>query len=280
MLLEGISAQLGASGSAAQPAATSPGTWCFSIDVSSSMGSSHGWEPGAVSRLCFALASLACVVDAKVAPGDWVTVQAFDAEQATLKPWFRKPATCDKAVFVAELTGAVRACGLERYGTATCAATELALETLAAKANSLPQSGRQGRTASQGSAHSLVLLTDGYADDYRNEAFYRAADALRDPPFVAGGFKALLLHIADDGGSSRCLAKLAADEAGAPLEYVQVVKLQMGASLNLSPLPATAPGRGREAAGDRPERDWRSVRQFAGGVSAFAMSPMSSRPRG
>lgn len=44
---------------AAPPAAVaSPSTWCFSIDVSSSMGNSQDWQPGAVSRLCFALASL------------------------------------------------------------------------------------------------------------------------------------------------------------------------------------------------------------------------------
>lgn len=57
LLLAGISEQLGAGGPAAVPTA-SPSTWCFSIDVSSSMGSTRAWEPGAVSRLCFALASL------------------------------------------------------------------------------------------------------------------------------------------------------------------------------------------------------------------------------
>lgn len=55
------------------------------------MGSSRAWQPAAVSRLCFALATLACVVDSQVATGDWVMVAGFDAELAVLKPWFRKP---------------------------------------------------------------------------------------------------------------------------------------------------------------------------------------------
>ena len=309
---------------AAPPAAACPSTWCFSIDVSSSMGNSQDWQPGAVSRLCFALASLvrlglawagrakqtaglrlsstvgaqywvgcsppppslspslpqACVVDAKVAPGDWVTVQAFDAEQATLKPWFRKPGgwaarmrrateghllmdswqqlsgsgeggpTCsccavscpapcastqlpcidvqlappsflhpapaaafNKAAFLAELTGAVRACGLRCFGTRTYAAAKLAVETLAAKANSLavpqqvPAGGGSGAAAQQGSpahvgaapaelgaaTHSLVLLTDGWADDLLI-GYESAAELMLDPPFVSGGFKALLVR--------------------------------------------------------------------------------------
>ncbi|PRW57568.1 peptide methionine sulfoxide reductase [Chlorella sorokiniana] len=264
-LLEVISAQLDAAGSATAvlPAAAGPGTWCFSIDVSSSMGSSHSWQPGAVSRLCFALASLACVVDAKVAPGDWVTVQAFDAEQATLKPWFRKPALFDRAAFLAEVTGEVRACGLSRYGTATCTAVEEAVLTLAEKVDSLAEPQRSASSGSGagelGAAHSLVLLTDGMAAD-EGYAFHWAADLLRDPPFEDGGFKALLLHIADNGRSSRCLANLAADTSGAPLEYVQVLRLQMGASLNLTPLPATVPSHRQDAAADsRRERDWRSA---------------------
>ena len=56
-----------------------------------SMGSSRAWQPSACSRLCFALASLSCVVDSRVATGDWVMVAAFDGGLATLKRWFRKP---------------------------------------------------------------------------------------------------------------------------------------------------------------------------------------------
>lgn len=55
------------------------------------MGSSRAWQPAAVSRLCFALATLACMVDSQVAEGDWVMVAGFDAELAVLKRWFRKP---------------------------------------------------------------------------------------------------------------------------------------------------------------------------------------------
>ena len=55
------------------------------------MGSSRAWQPNACSRLCFALASLACMVDSRVAQGDWVLVAAFDAGLATIKRWFRKP---------------------------------------------------------------------------------------------------------------------------------------------------------------------------------------------
>lgn len=55
------------------------------------------------------------------------------------------------------------------------------------------------------------------------------------------------MHIASEGESASCLARLAADAAGAPLDYVQVLRLQIGASLDLSaaahaaaalPLPA------------------------------------------
>jgi hypothetical protein len=55
------------------------------------MGSSRAWQPDACSRLCFVLASLACMVNSRVAQGDWVMVAAFDEGLATIKRWFRKP---------------------------------------------------------------------------------------------------------------------------------------------------------------------------------------------
>ena len=136
------------------------------------------------------------------------------AYTALLPPRPAPAAAFDKAAFLAELTGAVRACGLERIGTCTCAAAKLAVETLAAKANGMvappaahppAESGsaaQQGSTAGVGAdsahvgaAHSLVLLTDGWADD-QYSGFDAAAALLRDPPFVAGGFKALLVRLA------------------------------------------------------------------------------------
>ena len=53
------------------PAAPAPSTWCFSIDVSSSMGSSRACRPGAVSRLCFALACLVSQGPAQQARQGW-----------------------------------------------------------------------------------------------------------------------------------------------------------------------------------------------------------------
>lgn len=95
----------------------------------------------------------------------------------------------------------------------------------------------------------------------------------------------LQLHIADTGSSSGCLSRLATDAGGAQLEYVQVTRLQMGASLNLTPLPTHAAtpaggGRARRAnAGDEAaDRDWRSVRAFGDGFDDFTRSPMSFRP--
>ena len=115
-------------------------------------------------------------------------------------------AAFNKAAFLAELTGAVRACGLRRFGTSTYAAAKLAVETLAAPQQALAGGGsgaaaQQGSPAHVGAApaelgaatHSLVLLTDGWADDLL--IVYESTPALMiDPPFVSGGFKALLVR--------------------------------------------------------------------------------------
>lgn len=55
------------------------------------MGELDSWAPDRVSRLCFALACLACCLDSQVAEGDWVQVNAFGDTLVTLKRWFRKP---------------------------------------------------------------------------------------------------------------------------------------------------------------------------------------------
>lgn len=78
-LLESISAQLGAAGAAAaavRSATDAPSTWCFSIDVSGSMGSRSDWHPASVSRLCFALASLVRSGLAEGGESGFVLVQA------------------------------------------------------------------------------------------------------------------------------------------------------------------------------------------------------------
>lgn len=75
-LLARMAAQLGAvvpvraaaGGAVAGPAQAAlpgalpaPNSWCFAVDVSSSMGSTQAWEPASVSRLCVALATLVSV---------------------------------------------------------------------------------------------------------------------------------------------------------------------------------------------------------------------------
>lgn len=116
---------------------------------------------------------------------------------------------------MAELSQAVRACDIDRGATSACAAVVGAVHTLADQANSLaaPQEEDDVDGAGDGGAaqetaaadvgagppdlgtatHSLVLLTDGEATDEDTTAFDAAAALLRDPPFEAGGFKALLV---------------------------------------------------------------------------------------
>ncbi|KAL4457283.1 hypothetical protein ABPG75_012148 [Micractinium tetrahymenae] len=251
-LLEGIRLQLGAAAvadggaSAGQAgAAQQPGTYAFCIDVSSSMGSSRAWQPAAVSRLCFALATLACVVDSQVAEGSWVMVAGFDAELAVLKPWFRKPASFDMAAFLAECTGAVRHSGLRRWGTRLCAALRRVVTDQAAQVRALASAAAArhppGFPAPPGAApravqHSFVLLTDGDADD-GGTGLEAAAALVRDPPFEHGGFRALLMHIDFRLGRNRdWLRRLAAGADGRRLPFVELLELALPARLNLSSL--------------------------------------------
>ena len=122
-----------------------------------------------------------------------------DCSYALLTP----AAAFDRAAFLDELTAALRACGLARRGTRTCTAVRSAVEALACNANSQvaqrPNGG--GAEAAAGAppfaaaaVHSLVLLTDGWADDEAG-GFAAAAALLRQPPFQAGGFKALLVSL-------------------------------------------------------------------------------------
>ncbi len=64
---------------------------------------------------------------------------------------------------------------------------------------------------------------------------------------------------------------------------MRLLGLQMGASLDLTPVQPAYEGAVNSAAGGaggggRPERDWRSVREFGDGVSDFVLSPRRSRP--
>ena len=143
-------------------------------------------------------------------------------------------ATFDKAAFLAEVTGAVRGCGLERYGTYLCTATCQVIAELADRAalltgssseavdtvDGLPPAAPEGGPAAAeaaaglagggrggaaaagplaGQQHSFVLLTDGDAVD-EDEAFVPAQALMSAPPFPGGGFRALLVS---DGGTAR-----------------------------------------------------------------------------
>lgn len=86
------------------------------------MGSSPGWHPSACSRICFALATLVCMVDAHAAVGDHVMVAAFAASMGTIKSWFLKPDPFDKVALLLELCDSLRTSGLQRDGTRLCSA--------------------------------------------------------------------------------------------------------------------------------------------------------------
>lgn len=122
-----------------------------------------------------------------------------------------------RATFVTQLTAAVRDLGHFRSGTNLCAAALHTLSTLAAKALTLvpPSATRTGADTARGNEaataaatpaccaaaltvagssqrHSLVLLTDGAADD-AYELLSAVLEQLGDPPFPDGGFRALLV---------------------------------------------------------------------------------------
>jgi hypothetical protein len=119
-------------------------------------------------------------------------------------------ASYDKATFVAELVGAIEACGVSRGGTALCSAARQTVMDIAAKVDSLAAdatSRAPGATAAAGDsasagassgspsaptqAHSLVLLTDGEATD--REVLPAARAMLAQPPLPGGGFRALMV---------------------------------------------------------------------------------------
>ena len=135
-------------------------------------------------------------------------------------------ASFDKAAFLAELTGAVRYCGLERYGTNLCTAACQVIADLATRASLVAGTSSHGSGAGGGSdgappvaaeggpaagggracsaaaagrvagrqeqQHSFVLLTDGESADEAT-AFELAQALMREPPFPDGGFRALLV---------------------------------------------------------------------------------------
>ncbi|KAL4858331.1 hypothetical protein ACK3TF_001804 [Chlorella vulgaris] len=280
-LIDGISSQLGAAAAAPQQAfgeaaaARLPSTWAFCLDVSGSMGSSRAWDPADCSRICFAMVALACVVDSHVAAGDWVHVTAFSSGVETIKPWFCKPVFFHRATFVTQLTAAVRDLGHFRSGTNLCAAALHTLSTLAAKALTLvpPSATRTGADTARGNEaataaatpaccaaaltvagssqrHSLVLLTDGAADD-AYELLSAVVEQLGDPPFPDGGFRALLMHI-DSRYSSGTLRAMSQDASGAPLPYVELLELELPERLNLSALSGRYAPAGGFSFGDTP----------------------------
>ena len=132
------------------------------------------------------------------------------ADPDSCLPFSQLQPTCaahfNRAAFLAKLTGAVRHSGLRRFGTDACAAVQAVVADLAAQAAELerPTAGAgsgvvrpwpwPGQPAPAASAsHSLVLLTDGLADDAPTMLEATAA-LLRSPPFPRGGFRALLVR--------------------------------------------------------------------------------------